>query len=264
MTAGSGASLRRGIAVLFALESDAVDGRSGLGVTQIAQRIGGEKSQVSRTLKILAEHGLVERDSETRAYRLSSRLFALAGRAGDQQLLEQARPFLRSTVAELGERAHLSVLQGRDVLTLLSESPPHAVQTAGWVGRSVPAHCTASGRALLFDHDRFSLEVLLAGVDLGSGGPNAPRDVAELARRIARARARGYASVSDELEAGLVAVAAPVRDFRGAIVAALNVSAPKFRFARRLGAAGALVAEAAGELSSRLGRPARDERSGSE
>ena len=259
MAGDAGTSLRRGIAVLFALEGDAAGGRAGLGVTQIAQRIGRDKSQVSRTLKILAEEELVERDPDTLAYRLSSRLFALAARAGDQHLLSEARPCLRATVETLGERAHLSVLHGREVLTLLSESPPHAVQAAGWAGRTVPVHCTASGRALLFDHDRVSLETLLAGVDLGSGGPNAPRDVGELARRIARARARGYASVADELEAGLVAVAAPVRDFSGTIVAALNVSAPKFRFARRLASAGETVAEAAAELSARLGRPARTE-----
>ena len=144
MAADAGASLRRGIAVLFALEGDAADGRSGLGVTQIAQLIGRDKSQVSRTLKILAEYGLVERDPDTRAYRLSARLYALAGRAGDQQLLDQARPYLRATVERLGERAHLSVLQGAEVLTLLSESPPHAVQAAGWVGRTVPVHCTAA------------------------------------------------------------------------------------------------------------------------
>ncbi|MBW3592719.1 MAG: IclR family transcriptional regulator [Actinobacteria bacterium] len=262
MAADAGASLRRGIAVLFALETGAAEGRSGLGVTQIAQRIGWDKSQVSRTLKILAEHELVERDADTRAYRLSSRLFVLAGRAGDQQLLEQARPYLRSTVAELGERAHLSVLQGHEVLTLLSESPAHAVQAAGWVGRAVPVHCTASGRALLFDHDRAAIEAFVLGTDIASGGPNAPRDVDELVARVEHARAVGYASVTDELEAGLVAVAAPVRDYRGAIVAALNVSAPKFRFARRLRAAGELIAGAAGELSSRLGFRAPSEADG--
>jgi IclR family transcriptional regulator, KDG regulon repressor len=258
VAADTGTSLRRGIAVLFALERDAVDGRGGLGVTQVAERIGRDKSQASRTLKILAEYGLVERDPETRAYRLSSRLFTLAGRAGDQHLLAESRPVLRAAVERLGERAHLSVLQGSDVLTLLSESPPHAVQAAGWVGRTVPVYCTAAGRALVFDHDRPALDALLGGVRFDLGGPNAPHDIAELARRLARERARGYASATDELEEGLVAVAAPVRDFRGSIVAALNVSAPKFRFGRRLAEAGAAVAEAAAALSARLGADVHD------
>ena len=77
-------------------------------------------------------------------------------------------------------------------------------------------------------------------------------DLAELARRIADTRARGWAAADEEMEPGLAAVAAPVRRFDGRIVAALNVSGPSFRFAPRLGEAGAVVAAAAAQLSARL------------
>ena len=75
-------------------------------------------------------------------------------------------------MSALGERAHLSVLDGAAVLTLLSHSPPHAVQAAGWAGRTVPAYCTAAGRALLADHDAAALRALLDGVELVPRGPN--------------------------------------------------------------------------------------------
>ncbi len=52
-------------------------------------------------------------------------------------------------MAGLGETAHLSVLDGDAVVTLLSESSPSAVQATGWTGRAVPAYCTSAGRALL-------------------------------------------------------------------------------------------------------------------
>ena len=67
------------------------------------------------------------------------------------------------------------------------------------------------------------------------------------------ARARGYAVVDEELELGLVGAAAPVRGFDGRVVAAVNVSAPKFRLGRRLDAAGRAVREAAADVSARLG-----------
>jgi IclR family KDG regulon transcriptional repressor len=153
----------------------------------------------------------------------------------------------------LGERTHLSVLQGTEVLTLLSESPDHAVQAAGWVGRLVPAHCSSSGQALLLDHTREQLRDLLGGVRFLRLGPNTPRSLAELTRRIEHARTRGYAIVDEEFEPGLVAAAAPVRDFRGRIVAALNVSGPKFRLGDRLEEAGVELADAAETLSERLG-----------
>jgi IclR family transcriptional regulator, KDG regulon repressor len=231
----------------------------GLNVTQIAELIGREKSQVSRTLKVLAEQGFVDRDPETLSYRLGWRVFALASRAGDQELLQRGARCLRAVVDDLGERVHLSVLDGAEVLTLLSESPPHAVQAAGWVGRSVPVYCTSSGRALLFDHEREAVASLLAGVELTQFGANTPRDVEDLYERTVSARKRGYAVVVEEFEPGLVGVAAPVRAFRGSIVAALNVSAPKFRFAKRLASAGEAVKKAAGELSFQLGAHAEAE-----
>lgn len=237
----------------MALERGAGEGRELLGVTGVAELVGREKSQVSRSLKVLAEYGFVERDRASRGYRLGWRLFALAARAGDGRLLAAATPLLRRLVSGLGETAHLSVLQGASVLTVLSESPSHAVQAAGWIGRTVPVHCTSSGRALLFDHGREQLEALLGGAGLPAAGAAAPKDVATLLDRIGVARDDGYALVDEEFEPGLVAVAAPVRGRGGEIVAAVNVSAPKFRFGGELRAAGKTIRQAAAHLSSELG-----------
>jgi IclR family transcriptional regulator, KDG regulon repressor len=247
-------NLRKELAILVVLGRDEAVEDGGLGVVRIAELIGREKTQVSRALKGLAESGFVDRDPVTLHYRLGWRFFALAARAGEQRLLHVAPPMLERLVKSLGETVHLSVLQGVEVLTVLSESPPHAVAAVGWSGRTVPVYCTSSGRALLFDHDREALYEMLSGVGLRELGPNTVRNAEELYERVAAARERGYAIVDEEFEAGLVSVAAPVRDFRGRIVAALNASAPKFRLDGRLEAAGREVKGAADELSAQLGR----------
>ncbi len=231
-----------------------------MGVTRIAEVVGREKSQVSRSLKVLAQYGLVDRDPETLEYRLGWRLFTMAGRAGDAKLLAAAVPVLKGLVRELDETVHLSLLQGAEVMTILSESPNRAVQASGWIGRTVPAYCTSSGRALLFDHELSDLLELLGDVRFDRPGPNTPSGIEELAHRIAAARRRGFAVVDEEFELGLVAAGAPVRDFRGAIIAAVNVSGPKFRFADRLDAAGRAVKAAADRTSVALGWPAVDGR----
>lgn len=236
-----------------ALAEQAADGEVTLGVVRIAELVGREKSQVSRTLTTLAEHGFVERDPVTRGYRLGWRLFALAARAGEPRLLAIAQPELQGLVASLGETAHLTVLDGAQVLTLESESPASAIRATGWAGRTTPASCTSSGRALLFDHDRSALEVLLGSGRLPAAGPNAPRTVAELWARLERARERGYAVVEEESEAALVGAAAPIRDFRGRIAAAINVSGPSFRLGERLDEAGGVVKAAADDVSRQLG-----------
>ena len=240
-------ALQRGLAVLLAL----VGGE--LGVTQVAELVGREKSQVSRTLKVLADHGLVDRDAETLAYRLGWRFFALAAHAGEDRLTAAAPPCLRRLVAAFEEAAHLSVLQDTDVLTVLSEAPAHGVQAVNWVGRVVPAACTSAGYALLADHERDELARVLPGASFRKRHPRGPQNLDELWDRLGETRARGFALVDEELEPGLVAVGAPVRDFRGRIVAAVNVSAPSFRFAGRLEDAGEQVRDVAFELSRTLG-----------
>ncbi|HZO49966.1 MAG TPA: IclR family transcriptional regulator [Gaiellaceae bacterium] len=253
MVAGDATSLRRGIEILLALGGDDAVDAGGLGVQRVAELVGREKSQVSRTLRTLAEYGLVDRDARTRAYRLGPRLFALGTRALEPKLVASAPPLLARLVRRLGETAHLSVLRGGEVLTLLSESPAQAIRVADRSGLAVPAHCTSAGHALLLDHDAAGLASLFPGGALPPAGPAAPRSVSELARRLDADRGRGFALVDEEFEAGLVGVAAPVRAAHGRIVAALNVSGPKFRFADRLDAAGREVRDAADELSGLLG-----------
>ncbi len=254
MTTQKATSLRRGISILLALASDDADVRDGVGVVRLAELLGHDKSQVSRSLATLSEYGLVERDPRTLGFSLGPQLFALAAHASDRRLLEGAPLLLSGLVAQLGEGAHLTVLHGVAVLTLRSESPAQALQATDWVGRAVPAYCSASGRALLFDASPVELERRFAGVEFAPLGPSTVRSVDELASRIATSSRRGYALVDEELELGLVAAAAPVRDFDGRIVAALNVSAPKFRFRDRLDEAGLATKAAAAELSRLLGR----------
>jgi IclR family KDG regulon transcriptional repressor len=246
-------NLRRELAILTVLGSEeAIEGR-GLGVVRIAELISREKSQVSRTLKTLAESGFVDRDPTTLQYRLGWRFFALAARAGEQRLLSVAPALLERLVENVGETVHLSVLQGVEVLTVLSESPPHAVKADGWAGRAVPIYCTSSGRALLFDHDHEALSRLFSSVEFRELRAGTVRNVEELHESLVVARGQGYALVDEEFEFGLVGAAAPVRDFKGQLVAALNVSAPKFRLGRRLEDAGREVKKAADELSALLG-----------
>ncbi|MFZ0090888.1 MAG: IclR family transcriptional regulator [Solirubrobacteraceae bacterium] len=253
-----GTSLRRGLQILLALGSDEALAAGGLGVTQIGELTGHEKSQVSRALAVLSEHGLVQRSPAARTYRLGWGCFMLASRAGEPRLIEEARPVLVALVEEVGEAAHLSALQGAEVLTLLTQASRHAIVARNWIGRTVPAHCTSSGRALLLDHDRTALLELLGEDRLASQGPNAPADVAELERRIRQARRLGYAVADEESELGLVAVAAPIRDFTGRVVAAINISAPRFRLGNHLDSAGRRVSAAARLLSGALGAPGPD------
>ncbi|MEV6639723.1 IclR family transcriptional regulator [Amycolatopsis sp. NPDC051371] len=247
-TEGS-SSVHRAAAILQVLGSAEVAERGSLGVVEIARRVGREKTQVSRALRVLEDTGLVERDPDTLGYRLGWRMFTMAVNVGQQRLLAEAPAVLRRLVTAVHERVHLSVLDDDSVLTVLSESPMRAVQTAGWVGRATPLHTTSAGRALLFDHADDDVRRLFADIPFAPAGPRAPKDVDDLLTRLQEARHLGYALADEEFEEGLVGAAAPIRDFRGRVCAALNVSAPKFRLERQLDTVGRVVHAAAARVS---------------
>jgi IclR family KDG regulon transcriptional repressor len=247
-------AVRRAVALLLTLGNDESLDAGGLGVKRLSELTGNEISRVSRTLEVLSESGLVDRDSATRAYRLGWRFFALAARAGQPRLRQAAAGFLRRLTEEFEERAYLSVLDAGEVLTIMSEAPPHTLQPTSWVGRSHPyVYSSSAGRALLFGHTDEELGALLGEADFDPPGPNGPGSFGDFAARLASEREKGWSYADEEFEPGLVGIAAPVFDFDGRVVAALNVSAPKFRSGTALAAAGPRLVEVARELSSTLG-----------
>ncbi len=259
------------------LGSPEADTDGGLGVVRIADILGRDKGQVSRTLATLADAGLVARDPLTLGYRLGYELYALAARTLESRLVRVSAPFLRRVVTATHETAHLCVLRGDNVLTLASELSEYAFRGIGWEGVSVAAWRTSSGRVLISDwsHDDLKRWYDLHGHDqavvtpapaasrdsipLPSATEGIPRivDFAGLVAEVERIRAHGYATVDEEFEMGVVGASAPVYDFRGSIVAAINVSAPKSRLGGHLNAVGDHIARVAADLSAQLGAPPR-------
>lgn len=256
-----GFGLRRDLDLLEALASAEAQRAGGLGVVRIGQLVGREKSQVSRALKALAAEGIVERDPDTLEYRLGWRLFSLVARTAENRLVQAADRVMRTLSAELEETCHLCVLRDGEVLTLLSVSG-HSYRVHGWEGRGVPAACTSAGRVLLMDATPDELYVRFgAADDIAPGFPRAlAHTLPELWMQIQRCRRDGFGRVREEFEDGLSGVSAPVRDFRGRVIAALNISAPTERIGDRMAAAGRVAAAAARRVSAQLGWA--DDRSG--
>lgn len=267
--------LARDIEVIELLAT--IDPGQGVGVSQLAAASGRDKAVISRALATLLEAGLVHRDLNTLRYRVGSRIFALAARTVESTLVAAARPILRRVTLATQETSHLCVLREGNVLTLSSELSPHEVRTTGWQGVMTAAWRTPSGRALLSDWDLESLkawyqthghdrpivseldpQMAATGFSVLATPPRdkaVVRDFQSLLAEIEKIRATGFASLDEELETGVVGASAPVRDFSGSIIAAINVSAPKSRMSHRLQELGAFVARAANDLSELLGAP---------
>jgi IclR family transcriptional regulator, KDG regulon repressor len=245
-------SLGRGLRLLLAIAEAEVRG-DGAGVIRLAEIVGIEKSRASRMLGQLNALGLIERDPASREFHLGSRMLALAARAGEPRLLDEARPLLRRLVADYGESAFLHVLTADAALTLRAEPSPAALHVVLAPGQLLPLW-RAAGRALLLDHDHETLVALAERLGLDATGGGTPPSAAELIERVEQARESDVVSSDGELDEEIVEVAAPVR-VGGRIVAAVSVCGPAFRFREPSRDAASAVLGAAHELAASTARP---------
>jgi IclR family transcriptional regulator, acetate operon repressor len=235
-----------------ALELIAEEGE--LGVTDLGRGLGVHKATASRLAATLADGGLIERDPVSDRYRLGLGLIRLVGAAmASIDLVRTAHPVLEELADRTRETVNIGVLSGDGVVYLDQVSSAHLVASTNWVGRRTPLHCTSSGKVFLAHMPEPNRQQLLAR-PLEALTPRTVTDPARLRRQLDEIRVRGYATIQEEIEEGLNAVAAPIRQLNGDVAAALSVSGPSFRVRPvDLARLGRLTIDAAGAISRRLG-----------
>ncbi|MGG5260090.1 IclR family transcriptional regulator [Phycicoccus avicenniae] len=222
------------------------------GITQLARELGVHKSTASRLVSALERRRLVEQVEERGRYRLGVGVLKLAGATNARlDLVQEARPVVRRLASETGETVNLAVLSGGAALYVDQVSGGSTLTSYNWVGQHIPLHATSNGKVLVSELAEPELGRLLG--ELVRYTPATVTDRAALDAELAEVRARGWAVATDELDVGLTALAAPVRDAHGDVVASVSVSGPTFRFGEaRLAQLAPLVAAATAEISGRL------------
>lgn len=234
-----------------------------IGVSDLSRRLGLHKNNAFRLLATLEESGYIEQSVRSERYRLGASCLEL-GQAfiNSNPLLRTARPVLEELATQLGESAHLAVLQDFEVVHLDGEQPHQLVLTALRVGQRLPVHSTALGKVLLGgapDHQRklFEEEVI-ARRGLDRRTPSTITDRDKLFEHLNSVSLQGYAVDVEECEVGMSCIAAPIIDGHGRVLAAISVSGPSFRLGpdELMGKAAPAVTAAADRISQHLGRPA--------
>ncbi len=213
------------------------------------------RSKIHRVLDTLRYWGCVVQEREDRRYRLGPRVLQWA--AGQQEasaLVRAASEHLSRLSRDTGETTHLAALEDGEVLYLDKKEGGQAIGIISRVGQRLPAHCTGLGKALLAHLPADELKAVLRDKGMPRMTPNTITDPEVLAGELARVRRRGYAVDEQEIAEGLRCIAAPVRDARGSVVAAISISVPAFRMdeSRRDELARLLTSEA-GLISAELG-----------
>lgn len=192
----------------------------------IAEHLGIPRSSVYHLLAAMAEHGFVVHLGAERRWGLGTAAFELAGGYARQQPLARlGRPLVAALADRTGESAHLAVMTGRDVVYIVEERAPRRPALVTDVGVRLPAHLTASGRAMLSALPREQVRALYPNAagfaDRTGRGPRRPGELREVLRA---ARADGYASEDGEVTLGFRSVGVAVRDHAGWPVAAIAIT----------------------------------------
>lgn len=225
------ASVARALALLDALAAS----ETGLGVNELARRIGVNASTASRLLGTLQDAGVVER-AEGGPYRLGLKLLTLSDRVLAQLDVRQlARPLLARLVGETGETATLSLPGEGEAITVDFVPSPSSVVSMARVGRPSISHATAVGKVMLAfantDTDIDAVSDPRAGIarPLSAYTERTITDPAKLAKELAAVRERGWAEAVGERERDLGALAAPVLGRGGKLAAILGLQGPAAR-----------------------------------
>ncbi|MGH3412784.1 MAG: IclR family transcriptional regulator [Marmoricola sp.] len=223
------------------------------GVTEIAGDLDVHKSTAFRLVTTLESHGLVEQAADRGKYCLGVGVLRLAGATTARlDVVQEARPICRQLATDTGETVNLAVLSGGSALYLDQVAGASSLQSHNWVGQHIPLHATSNGKVLLSELDPQRLDAVVGRLTAYTASTITRK--ADLKAELVRVREQGYAVAVDELELGLTAVSAPIRNAHGDVIASMSISGPTFRIpAEGVRELLPRLLEAGAEVSFRLG-----------
>jgi IclR family pca regulon transcriptional regulator len=212
-------SFARGLAVIRSFSAEAPS----QSLSEVALRTGLTRAGARRILLTLEGLGYVE--SQGRQFRLTPKILDLGfAYLSSLPLWNLAEPVMEEMAADVKESCSAAVLDGTELVYVL-RVPTHKIMSINLgIGSRLPAYCTSLGRVLLAGLPPDELARRLRDSPLQARTPRTVTDVAALLRIVEQTREQGWALVNQELEEGLVSLAAPIRDRSGRTIAALNVS----------------------------------------
>jgi IclR family pca regulon transcriptional regulator len=255
-------SLERGLAILGCFTPK----RPVLGIADIADELGMSRSTTHRYVITLVALGFLEQGA-SRKYRLGLRVTDLGMSAlNSTGLREHAHPYLEELRQRTSYTASLAVLDGTEILYIdrvrSFRRGHNMIDLDVHAGSRMPAYSTAMGKLLLANLPDSTQRELLTSLKLTKRGPNTITTKKALREELEQAREGSFAVNDEELAAGLYAIAVPVRDQAGEVVAAVGLTAPSALISldELVNALGPHLVSAADRISARLGYRRADER----
>jgi IclR family KDG regulon transcriptional repressor len=243
-------SVERALQILSAFD----DAHPERGVSDIAELIGLHRATTHRIIVTLLNCGYLERSPDGEKYRLGLRLASAGLRVLHRMdFRTEALPYMRQLTQRFKENCDLGVYDQGEIFGVEVVPGNHAVMIASRVGFRLPLHSTASGKVFLAFLPAAERDCLLSQ-PLRAYTANTITSASELRPQLAEVQKKGYAIDDEELEPGVRAVAAPIRNAAGEVVAAMSIPGPTSRMIEgRVAEIAQALLEASGAVSARMG-----------
>lgn len=192
-------------------------------LTEVATRTGLTRAGARRILLTLQALGYVVSDGKQ--FSLTPRILDLGfAYLSSMPIWEVAEPLMEALVEQVKESCSAAVLEGTDIMYVLRVSTRKIMRNSLGIGSRLPAYCTSMGRVLLAGLPDLQVLDILRAQPLEPRTRHTLTEPEGVLARVQQARRQGWCLVNQELEEGLVSMAAPVLDRTGRVVAAVNIS----------------------------------------
>jgi IclR family pca regulon transcriptional regulator len=211
--------LAKGLSVIRAFSSD----NAALTLSDVARSAGIPAATARRCLLTLEEHGYVTRNG--RSFLLRPKVLELGAAYLESMNIEHVtRTHLEELARKTSDSAALCVLDGAEIVYVARASVRTLVRLEAHVGSRFPAHATSTGRVMLAGVSPDRLRLYFETASFQALTERTVTNPVRLRQLIDSARRSGYAVIVDELAYGVIALAVPVFDQQGRVVASLNTS----------------------------------------
>jgi IclR family pca regulon transcriptional regulator len=219
-------SVSRAFSILSVLSEDP----SPLSLTELAHKLHLSKSTIQRLTYTLQHLGYLDREDATKKYHLGPKVFSLGLFVmKNLDLRKLAFPYMEELSNNIGEIVNLSILNGTEIVYLARTETQHILNINLHVGSRRPAYCTSMGKLLLAFLPEGQLEDYLTKVELNPLTPHTITSTEILREELKKIKVQGFAIANEESSIGLRSVAAPLKNFTGETVAAINIGVPSVR-----------------------------------
>jgi IclR family transcriptional regulator, KDG regulon repressor len=224
------------------------------GISEISEAVGLHKATTHRILTTMLNLGFIERTDDGLKYRLGIQMIDLGFKVLRRMSLRQESIQLMNKFIENWDEAiDLSVFQNSEVLYVEVLQSHQTLTIAASVGQRLPAYCTASGKLFLAFAPEREVELVLRD-PLRAFTKNSVTSREKLMQELKLIREKGYSIDHEEYEEGIRAVAAPIRNYTGVVIAAISVPGPVGRMSEeRMEQISRVICEYAATISRRLG-----------